>query len=358
MLELKDVSRSVGRDPVLAGVGLQIARNSPTAIVGLSPPERTALLRLLAGLDRPQSGFVKLDGKDVAEARKQKGRIAQVGQAGVKSSGQRLGKLIGKQTAERVRLAGRMGARISDLDLDQRLRLAIALAREEKPSLILLNAPGAELEREARVRFVSDLNAMLAETGAVVVLLAGSADEAAGLGGGVAVVSRGRLVQVGPAANVFAHPATLSAAMATSHPALNMLQMSARDGSGILSDGSTFQPPEGVALPTEGACTLAFRPEDTLFERQGAASVRFVVRAAGEESISGRRFVRLTFAGSTWLTPQPESALPVGAMLNAFVDRTRLMVFGAEGEVIPQTAAPIAFSSDAGSSRANDSPGG
>lgn len=357
MLELKDVSRSSGRDPVLTRVSFQIARNVPTSVAGLSPSERAALLRLLAGAERPQSGFIKIDGKDIAEARKGKGLIAQVGQTGAKSSGQRLGKLIGKATAERVRLGGRMEARVSDLDLDQRLRLAIALAREEKPSLILLNAPSAELDGDIRERFVADLAAMLADTSAVVVLLAASADEAAGLGGDIVVLSKGCVVQSGAASDVFAHPANLAAAVATSHPALNMIQMSARNGSAVLPDGSTFQPPDGVMLPSDGACTLAFRPEDTLFERQDAACVRFIVRAAGEESDSGRRFVRLTFAGSKWLTPQPAAALPPGAVLNVFVDRARLMVFGAEGEAITQSSR-IAFSRDAGSSLATDSPGG
>jgi glycerol transport system ATP-binding protein len=357
MLELKEVCRSSGRDPVLARVSFQIARNVPTSVVGLSPPERATLLRLLAGAERPQSGSIRLDGKDIVEARKGKGRVIQVGHAGVKPSGRRLDKLIGKTAAERVRLGGKQEARVSDLDLDQRLRLAIALARDEKPSLILLNAPSAELDQDARERFVADLGAMLADAGAVVVLLAGSADEAAGLGGDVVVLTKGRFVQSGAAQDVFAHPANLAAAVATSHPALNILQMSARNGSGVLPDGSTFQPPEGVVLPADGACTLAFRPEDTLFERQGAGCVRFVVRAAGEESAGGRRFVRLTFAGSSWLTPQSAAVLPPGAVLNAFVDRARLMVFGAEGEAIPQTP-PIAFSRAAGSSLATDSPGG
>jgi ABC-type sulfate/molybdate transport systems ATPase subunit len=357
MLELKDVSQASGRDPVVVRVSFQIARNAPTAVLGLSPAGRAVLLRLLAGAERPQTGSVRLDGKDMAEARKGKGRICQVGQAGVKSSGQRVGKLIGKATADRVGLGGRLEARVSDLDLDQRLRLAIALAREEKPSLILLNAPSGELDHETRERFVADLGAMLAEAGAVVVLLADAADEAWGMGGDVVVFDKGRLVQMGAATNVFAHPANLAAAVATSHPVLNTLNMSARSGSGVLPDGSTFQPPDGIVLPEQGACTLAFRPEDALFERQGAACVRFVARAAGEESVGGRRFVRLTFAGSRWLTPQPAASLPPGAVLNVFVDRALLMVFGAEGDAIPQ-AARIAFFRNAGSSLPTDSPGG
>jgi glycerol transport system ATP-binding protein len=358
MLELKDVSRSSGREQVLTQVSFQIPRNVPTSLLGLSPVERATLLRLLAGAERPQSGFIKLNGKDIAEARKGKGHIVQVGRpVGVKPSGQKVGKLIGRASAERVGLDSRMESRVSDLTPDQRMRVAIALAREEKPSLILLVTPSVELEKESRERFLADLCGMLTDTGAVVVLLAASADEAAGLGGDIVVLSKGRFIQSGPAAEIFAHPANIATAMATSHPALNMLQMSVRNGSAVLPDGSTFQPPEGVVLPADGACTLAFRPEHMLFERQGAACVRFIARAAGEESISGRRFARLTFAGSNWLTPHAAAVLPSGAVLNLFVDRSRLMIFGAEGEAITQLP-PIAFSRGAGSSQATDSPGG
>lgn len=357
MLELKDVSRSSGREQVLAQVSFQIPRNVPTSLLGLSPVERAMLQRMLAGAERPQSGSIRINGKDVAEARRSKGHIVQVGPAGVKPSGQKIGKLIGRASAERVGLDSRLELRVSDLTPDQRMRLAIALARDEKPSLILLTTPSVELEKEPRERFLANLGAMLTDTGAVVVLLAASADEAAGLGGDIVVLSKGRFIQSGPAAEIFAHPANIATAIATSHPALNMLQMSVRNGSAVLPDGSTFQPPEDVALPGEGACTLAFRPEDMLFERQGAACVRFIARAAGEESINGRRFVRLTFAGSSWLTPHNAAVLPPGAVLNLFVDRSRFMIFGAGGEAITQLS-PIAFSRGAGSSLATDSPGG
>ena len=331
MLELRDVTRPLGRDPILARATLDFPTDTPTAVLGLSAPQREAFLKLLAGAEKPQSGSVRLGGRDVVQVRREKGGIVRVPAGGEKVSGQRVGKLIGQDAASRVRLAGKLDAKVSDLDLDQRLRLSIAIARSGRPSLILLDAPGVELERDIRARFVADLRTMLAETGAVVVLAAGSADEAHGLGGRVVVLDRGSVVQAGPAEEVFAHPANLRAALATSHPALNTLAMSGREGRGVLSDGSSFQPPEGVCLP-DGPCTLAFRPDDTSLERQGAGCLRFVVRAAGEESLGGRRFVRVTFAGASWLTPQPAAAPPPGMMLNAFIDRERLMVFDGEGK--------------------------
>jgi hypothetical protein len=110
--------------------------------------------------------------------------------------------------------------------------------------------------------------------------------------------------------------------------------MTAQGGAGRLSDGSTFQPPEGVVLPAAGACTLAFRPEDATLERAGANCLRFVVKADGEAEAGGRRYLRVAFAGTRWLAPMPAAAAHRGAVLNAFIDRARLMVFDAEGKAL------------------------
>lgn len=334
MLELRDVIRTAGREVVLGGVTLAFSAEIPTAVLGLPATGREALLRLLAGADKPQSGSIKLDGKDIALARREKGRIVRIGASGLPKSGQKVSKLVDAEAAAKVRLTGRMGAHVSDLDLDQRLRLAIARARAEKPRLILLDAPSTGLDLEIRERFVADLRTMLANTGAVVLLVSASADEARGLDGQVVAIGGGRVLQHGAAAEVFEHPANLDVALATSFPRLNTLAMRAHDGRGALADGSRFQPPEGLPWPMEGNCTLAFHPNDMRLERAGPGCLRFVVRAAGEETIGGRRFVRVTFSDASWLTPQPAAAPHAGAVLNAFVERSRLMAFDAAGRAI------------------------
>ena len=63
MLELRDVTRAAGREPVLSRASLVLSREAPTAIVGLTAYERDMLLRLLGGEEKPQSGSIKLDGK-------------------------------------------------------------------------------------------------------------------------------------------------------------------------------------------------------------------------------------------------------------------------------------------------------
>lgn len=311
MLELKDVSRAAGREQVLNRVSLVMSRETPTAIVGLTSYERSVLARVLSGQDKTQSGSIKLSGKDIAQARREKGRVALVGGEALKKA--KPGKGPGRE---------------------QLLRAALSKARSDRAALIILDAPSADLGLESREAFVGDLKALGESSGAVVVLLAGDADEALALGGQVVVLKRGEIVQVGPAADVFAHPANLTAAIATSFPKLNTIAMTAREGRGVLADGSSFQPPEQLKLPDAGACTVAFHPDDMTLERAGAGCLRFVVRAAGDEIVGGRRFVRVTFAGSDWLTPQSELRPHVGSILNAFVERSRLMAFDASGKAM------------------------
>lgn len=311
VLELKDVSRAAGREHVLDRANLTLSRDTPTAIVGLDTYERGVLARLLSGADKPQSGSIKLGGKDIAQARRGKGHVA----------------LIGGELEKRVK-AGKTAGR------EQHVRAAIAKARSDRAALVILDAPATDLGLEAREAFIGDLKTLCEGAGAVVILLAGDADEALALGGQVVVLKHGQVVQVGPAADVFAHPANLTAAMATSFPKLNTIAMKTRDGRGVLADGSSFQPPEQLKLPADGLCTVAFHPDDMTLERAGAGCLRFIVRAAGDEVIGGRRFVRVTFAGADWLTPQTAPAPHPGTILNAFVERSRILAFDGKGNAI------------------------
>jgi glycerol transport system ATP-binding protein len=146
------------------------------------------------------------------------------------------------------------------------------------------------------------------------------------------VLDGGRVAAMGPTAEVFARPATLAVARAIAEPALNEIRLAARDGAFRLADGSRFEAPGGLALPGEGACTLGFGPEHIAMARADDDAVRFVVRMSGEEMIGGRAYLRLGFAGETWLAPKPETGAPAtGVTLSVFVDRARLMAFDADG---------------------------
>ena len=327
MLQLKQVTRTANGATLLDQVSLTVAPGRPTAIVGLSASGRDAFVRLISGADRPQAGQIQLSGKDVAKARSDKGRIVRVGAQGLAASGQKVGKAVSREAAALAGLSGQMEAKLSGLTAAQRVKLALAQAAASRPALLIVDAPGSLLPADAREDVVGRLPALLAGATGVVLVIAASADEALALGGDIVVMQGGQVAQAGTADEVSTHPVNLAAALATSWPQLNTLPMTAQDGRGRLADGSRLQLPEGLTLPAEGACTLAFHPEDVTLERASPGCVRFVVRAAQPNG----RFQGVTFAGSTWLCPSLAQAPHSGALLNAFVDQSRMMLFDAAG---------------------------
>lgn len=339
MLELKQASRTLGRTPLFSGVDLICTRDQPTSLLGLSPAERDLALRLLSGAERLQGGEIRLDGRDMSQARKGKGRILRVGPEGHPKSSQKVGKAVEARYAARAGLSDRMAATITSLDTEGRVRLALAKALQARPAMLLLDAPASGLAPEARERLAAGLGQMVAESGAVVVLAAGGADEAWGLGGHAVVLSGGQVQQAGEAAGVFGRPANLASALATAWPALNTVSMTMDGGRGRLADGASLHPPEGLALPREGQCVLAFRADDCTLARETPGCVRFVVRAVGEETITGRTYGRLSFGGVAWLSPLATAPPPPGAVLNLFVGREKLLVFDGEGKAIAQPGA-------------------
>lgn len=334
MLGLSNLSRTVKGERVLANLTLDVAPGCPTAIVGLSRTGRDALARLLTGADKPQAGTIRLGGQDISRARREKGRIIRVGPAIPSPSGQRVGKLIGADVASRAGLSGHLNAKVSDLAPDQRMRLAIAQAIAARPSLLIFDGPSGDLPDTVRDDFAEHLGEMVADNGAVVLLLAAGAHEALGLRGDIVVIDAGAVLQAGAATDVSAHPVNLASAVATSWPTLNTLPMMARDGRCMLSDGSRLQLPEDMSAPADGACTLAFHPEDATLERASPGCFRFVVRAGAEDVRGEHRFLNVTFANREWMCPLDKTAPHAGTLLNAFVDRSHLLIFDAEGRAI------------------------
>lgn len=339
MLELKQALRSLGRDALLSDVDLTFAGDAPTSVLGLGAPARALLLKLLAGSEKLAAGEIRLEGRDISQARRGKLRVAQVGPAGMAKSGQKVGKLLDTVMAGRVGLSGRLSAPVSQLDGEERVRLALGKAMQDQPALLLLDAPTSAMTPDQRGRFSADLGQIVSGARGIVVLLAGGADEAMGLGGNTVILSEGRVQQLGPIADVFAAPANLASAVATAWPSLNTVAMTMDGGRGRLADGSSLTPPQGVSVPVSGPCVLAFRPDDSTMARETPGCVRFVVRAIGEQRISARTYKKLGFAGETWLSPLVAAEPPPpGAVLNLFVDRGKVLVFDAAGVAMQPAA--------------------
>ncbi|MFN7148786.1 MAG: ABC transporter ATP-binding protein [Microthrixaceae bacterium] len=215
-----------GESSVLAGVDVCVDAGAALALLGPSGCGKTTLLRIVAGLERPDAGTVTvgdqlLTSPDtfVAPERRRVGMVFQdwalfphlsvarnVG-FGLPRAERKVSPRI-DEALELVGLAG-MGDRMpSTLSGGQQQRVALARAIAPRPSVLLLDEPFSNLDASLRAHVRTEIHQLLVGLGITTVFVTHDQDEAFVLGDRVAVLAEGRVVQVGPPAELYQRPAT------------------------------------------------------------------------------------------------------------------------------------------------------
>jgi len=222
-LSLRDVQLRRRGGDILQVPHLDVFAGEVLAVIGPNGAGKTTLLMVLAMLERPSQGEVLFEGESVrGRELSLRRRMAVVFQEAlllrrsvVDNVAMGLG-LRGVPRRERQQRAlhwmerfdiahlGRRGTRNLSGGEAQRASLARAFALE--PEVLLLDEPFSGLDQPTREALLEELAGVLAETGVTTVFVTHDRDEAVRLGHRVAVLLRGRLRQVGPAADVFAAP--------------------------------------------------------------------------------------------------------------------------------------------------------
>ena len=206
-------------------VALCVAAGECMALAGPSGAGKSSVLRIAAGLLRPRAGRVACGervwfdagGIDLPPERRRCGYVFQdyalfphlsawqnVGY-GLPRRGRRARALA---LLERFGLADRADARPRTLSGGERQRVALARALAVEPAALLLDEPLSALDARTRAAAGRELGAVLHETGVPALLVTHDFQEAALLGDRVGVMDRGRIVQVGTAAELAAAPAS------------------------------------------------------------------------------------------------------------------------------------------------------
>jgi putative ABC transport system ATP-binding protein len=200
---------------VLRDVSLAAPAGTVTAVVGPAGAGKTSLLHLLAGLDRPASGSVVLDGQalrgldDIELTRLRRDRIglllpaASVLPTITVRENVALPLLIARRPPEpetvdalleRVGLADHRDARPGELTAAERQRAALARALIGRPTVLLADEPAGELEPEEGAALLLLLRAVAREDGIAVVLFTRDIDDAAGVADQIVTLDAGQVV--------------------------------------------------------------------------------------------------------------------------------------------------------------------
>jgi ABC-type Fe3+/spermidine/putrescine transport system ATPase subunit len=224
-VETEDVRREFGTVAAVNGVSLAIRRGEIFSLLGPSGCGKTTLLRLIAGLESPTSGTIRIHGEDMTRVPAHRRPVNLVFQhyalfphltveenvafglryKDVPRSAHR--ERVGEALAL-VRLTGMERRRPSQLSGGQRQRVALARALVLKPEVLLLDEPLAALDPNLRKEVQVELKALQRQLGITFLFVTHDQDEALALSDRLAVMNQGLVEQLGTPVEVFERPET------------------------------------------------------------------------------------------------------------------------------------------------------
>ena len=230
-LELKNIKKSFqeGED-VLESICLTAKKGEFVTLLGSSGCGKTTTLRIIAGLEQPDSGQVFLNGKDVTSLEPNQRNVNTVFQNYAlfphmnvadnigyglklkKTSKAEISRRV-KEMLELVQLSGFEKRKPSELSGGQRQRVAIARALVNNPEVLLLDEPLGALDLQLRRAMQHELKRLQKKLGITFIYITHDQEEAIYMSDTIAVMNHGRFEQIGTPDEIYNHPKTSYVAM-------------------------------------------------------------------------------------------------------------------------------------------------
>jgi glycerol transport system ATP-binding protein len=355
MLELRNVTKRVGAADHIRDVSLALEPGSLNVLLGPTLSGKTSLMRLMAGLDKPTSGSVWFEGKDVTGVRVQDRNVAMVYQQFINYPAMTVYENIAsplrvagaaqshidaevRRAAELLRLTPFLDRTPLHLSGGQQQRTALARAIVKNARLVLLDEPLANLDYKLREELRAELPRIFAETGAIFVYATTEPHEALLLGGNTATLNEGRVTQFGPTIDVFRKPKDLVTAKTFADPPLNSIMLDKAGAEFVLEGGVRLPVPAMLTGIPDANYTVAFQPHHLSLDRPNADARAVPAKVIVTEITGSESFVHLAYADARWVMLahgvhdfEPEQAVDV------FIDPRHLMVFDGLGNAVTAT---------------------
>jgi glycerol transport system ATP-binding protein len=352
-LTLEGVSKTVGRETHIHTTDLALEPGAMTVLLGPTLAGKTSLMRLMAGLDKPSTGRVLWEGRDVTGLRVQKRGVAMVYQQFINYPSQtvweniasplRIKGLSGVDLENKVRWAAEI-VKLEDsllkrkpLELSggQQQRCALARALVKDAGLVLLDEPLANLDYKLREELREEIPKIFEASGAVFVYATTEPTEALLLGGYTACLWEGRVTQYGPTPDVYRSPADATTARVFSDPPMNFVGIEKRGGEVRFGAERPMAAPDNLAKLPDGKYRAGFRPNHLHIHRRDDTTIAFASRIAVTEITGSESFVHVRHQDHRWVALSHGVHMPpVGSEMRVFVAPAHIYVFGEDGALV------------------------
>ncbi len=343
---LQNITKRFKNVTALKGVSFDIKHGEFFVLLGPTGAGKTTTLRVIAGLERQDSGSVLIDGEVVDDVSPSGRDVAFVFEQyslypsmtvydnlafPLRSPLRRVPEPKIKErveaTAEKLRishLVQRTTAHLSGGEM-QRVSLGRALVRD--PQIYLMDEPLSNLDAKLREALRVELQHLQKAEGSTTLFVTHDQIEALTMGDRIAVLDRGRILQIGTPRDIYDRPATTFVAQLVGSPRINLVEAAREDGTLYVVDSTVHLPlPEGDGLPD--SFLLGVRPEDIRFHSEGLFPGEIMLT----EPLGVETILHIKTGEQTLLSLVPGmSDVGVGDQVRFNIVRERLHFFGMDG---------------------------
>jgi ABC-type sugar transport system ATPase subunit len=330
-IHLKNIRKSFGAVDVLHDINLEVGEGEFVVFVGPSGCGKSTLLRLIAGLDKPTSGTIEIDGLDATHKGAADRGLAMVFQSyalyphmtvrqnlsfGLENSRMPKAQIISRvdEAARMLEITDLLTRRPTQLSGGQRQRVAIGRAIVRDPTAFLLDEPLSNLDAELRGTMRAELSALHGRLKTTMIYVTHDQIEAMTLADRIVVLRKGRVEQIDTPLNLYNRPQNLFVAGFIGAPNMNFFSVEALYGAARLAGEVS------INVSTSGPLTIGIRPQhlrlaqesepaftatvhlvealgaETVVHATTADKVPIIVLLSGQRQVSKGEIIRLAFA--------------------------------------------------------------